>query len=246
MFSPHSQQIRHSKLFQRDGPHVHKIDKSCLVAPRKMWPGQCECVQSKKLSNGDKIEIIPNFLSREERISLIQESFAHEKPASNEGGNNNRIEYTRNGKPYAFSPNPHKTIKFPDHCSQLGNKILIEIQKLNETEFTLMDSATEYEYGVDNAEGGFVEKKQDNDGEWGHIAFLGLGQTRYLRITKNNARGFINVPLHDNALVVCSGERFQSNYCHQIDTLPDEHPKAYSLLIKNRFRKPLLSGTKTI
>lgn len=246
MFDPHAQRIRHSRTFQRDGPNVHKINGSTLVAPRPMWRGQCESNDSKKLNDDNMIVIVTNLLSASERTKFIQESYTQERPPAKKGGNHNKIEWTRNGKPYAFDPEPHLTKTFASHIQLIGTKVLEQIRKKGETEHDLMDSATEYEYGVDMAEGGNIEKMNDTEGEWKHVAFYGLGQTRYLRITKKGARGFINIPLHDNFLVICSGTNFQQDYYHQVDTLPSEHPMATSLLVKTRFRKPLLSGTKTI
>jgi hypothetical protein len=107
-----------------------------------------------------------------------------------------------------------------------------------------MDSATEFEYGVDRVNGGNIAKTSDTEGEWKHVGFVGFGQTRFLRITKEGARGFINIPLHDNCLVILSGQNFQRDYCHQIDNLPSSHATGDSVLVKVRFRKPLLSGTR--
>jgi len=246
MFDPHSQNIRHCRTFLRDGPHVHKVDQGTLIAPRSIWRGQCESNDSKKLNDDNSILIIQNLLTPSERIELIQESYTQERPPAKKGGNHNKIEWTRNGKPYVFDPEPHLTKSFASHVKKIGTKVLEQISKKGETEHDLMDSATEYEYGVDMAEGGSIEKMNDTEGEWKHIGFYGLGQTRYLRITKKGARGFINIPLHDNFLVICSGKNFQRDYFHQVDNLPPEHPMGTSMLIKTRFRKPLLSGTKTI
>jgi hypothetical protein len=208
--------------------------------------GQCETGESKKLDKDNKIIIVNNFLGCAERIAYIQESCTQEKPPAVFGGSHNRIEYTRNGKPYTFTPNPQKTKPFSNHIETIGRKILEKIKQVDITEHDLMDSATEYEYGVDMASGGSIRKTQDTAGDWQHVAFYGLGQTRYLRITKEGARGFINLPLHDNSLIICSGSTFHKNYYHQVDSLPDENPMGVSLLVKTRFRKPLLSGTKTI
>lgn len=246
MFDPHAQGIRHSKTFERDGPHVTAIDKGSLVAPRKIWKGQCVTGESKKLDNDNKIIVLNNFLTAAERIEFIQESATYEKPPSVVGGSHNRLEYTRNGKPYTFTPNPQKTKSFTSHIEIIGRKILEKIRGTESTEHDLMDSATEYEYGVDMPNGGSVDKMQDNAGDWRHVVFYGLGQTRYLRITKDGARGYINLPLYDNSLVICSGSTFHKKYFHQIDSLPDENPMGTTMLLKTRFRKALLSGSKTI
>tara|TARA_R110002050_G_scaffold253485_1_gene391666 strand:- start:108 stop:848 length:741 start_codon:yes stop_codon:yes gene_type:complete len=246
MFDPHAQQIRHLRKFERDGPNVAKLDKAVEMRSRSMWHGQCETRENKKLDKDNKIVYVNNFLTPTERITYIQKAFMYERSPAKEGGEHNKMEFTRNGKPYAFSPFPHKTIQFTEHISELGRKTLTEIQKMEVTEHDLMDSATEIEYGVGMPNGGTINKTNDTDGEWKHIAFLGLGQTRFLRITKDGARGFINIPLHDNALIILSGSDFQKHYYHQVDDLSSEHPLGDSMLIKMRFRKPLLSGTKTI
>ena len=55
MFNPHAQGIRHSRTFERDGPHVAGLDKAAIIAPRKIWQGQCETGESKKLDGDNKI-----------------------------------------------------------------------------------------------------------------------------------------------------------------------------------------------
>jgi len=245
MFCPHTQGIRSSKTFQRNGPHVHKLDKSSALDRRKMWRGQCATNESKKLDKDNFIKIIPNFLSPAERIEYIQESYRIDKIPSR-CGNNIQNEFTRNGKPYSFNPNQHTANYFKKHVIDISKKILDKISINGENLHNLMDSATEFEYGVEMANGGNIIRQNDVDGDWKHVAFYGLGQTRYLRITKENARGFINIPILDNSLVICSGEQFQKNYFHQVDNLPVDHPMGTSILLKTRFRKPRLSGTKVI
>ena len=246
MLNSHNQSIRLKKSFNRDGPHVHKIDISKIISSRKMWPGQCESAESKKLDGDNRIYILKDFLNPSERIQYIQESYRHEKSPSVDGGCHNKLEFTRNGKPYTFSPQSHKTLHFKKHIQDISKKILETIKTKESFGLNLMDSATEYEYGVDISNGGSLLSTQDTEGDWNHVAFYALGQTRYLRITKKNARGFINIPLKDNSLVICSGNNFHTNYFHQIDDVTEEIALGTSLLLKTRFRKPLLSGTKTI
>ena len=241
MFCPHGQNIRKSKTFQRDGPFVSMLDKSALLPARTIWRGQCVSNESKRLDIGNKIIIHENFLEPQERISFIQESFRGtvEKCPSN---GHNAIDYTINGKPYSFSPTPKKTAHFKDHILNISKKIL---EKQENEEHTLMDSATEYEYGVEMVCGGKIEKTNDVAAEWGMVALYALGQTRMLRVTKNGARGYINIPLKDNSLVLLSGDNFQKNYYHQIDELPENHPSGACSLLKIRYRKSLLSGTRS-
>ena len=128
----------------------------------------------------------------------------------------------------------------------MSRKVLEQIGTIESTEHDLMDSATEIEYGIGMVNGGSIDKTADTEGEWKHVGFIAFGQTRYLRITKKGARGFINIPLIDNTLVILSGINFQKYYNHQVDILPEDHPTGECLLLKLRYRKPLLSGTKTI
>ena len=110
-----------------------------------------------------------------------------------------------------------------------------------------MDCATDYEIGTEFLKGGSVEKTSDTDGDWKHIAFFSNGQTRFLRITKEGAKGFINIPLKDNTLIICSGEQFQEQFKNQIDTIEDENVAIGSTIVtKLRFRRPKLAGTRTI
>ena len=246
MFDPHAQHIRYSHTFERDGPNVTKLNKAAELAPRKIWFGQCETRENKKLNDDNKIIYLNNFLKPSERIKFIQQSYMAERSPAKEGGNHNKLEFTRNGKPYYFSPYPHKTTSFSENISFMSRKVLEQIGTIESTEHDLMDSATEIEYGIGMVNGGSIEKTADTEGEWKHVGFVAFGQTRYLRITKKGARGFINIPLIDNTLVVLSGINFQKYYNHQVDMLPEDHPTGESFLLKLRYRKPLLSGTKTI
>ena len=98
---------------------------------------------------------------------------------------------------------------------------------------------------MDLCSGGNIDATNDVASDWGLVAFYATGQTRFLRVSKKNARGFINVPLVDNSLILFVGDNFQKNYMHQIDNLPDNHPIGSTSVTKFRFRKPLLSGSTT-
>ena len=234
MFCPHRQNIRKSKEFQRDGPHVARLNLSKELSPRKIWPGQCISTETKKLDQNNSIIIHNNFLEESERIRFIQESFKHEKQPS---VHHDVLNFTRNGKSYTGREQP--VTHFKDHVLNISQKIL----NVHDSEHSLLDYATEYSYGTDIVDGGSLTKT--NDPAFGLVGFFALGQTRFLRLTKESARGYINIPLYDNSLILFTGDNFQKNYLHQIDTLPAEVPSGLSTLLKVRFRKPVLSGTSS-
>lgn len=249
MFNPHSQGIRSKERFQRDGPYVSEIEKGKTLLPRKLWSGQAQTLVSKDLGNGHKIHIIDDVLSKEERITYLQYAADSPRvPNSETEGSFTELFYTRDGSVPMHARINQPTVALPEHVLHVSNQVEAAIKAAVPANcFTVLDSAVDIEMSAKIQNGGTIRQQTDQcavSSEWGCTAFLTFGQTRWLRISKNNAQGTINIQMNDNSVVVLHGLDYHSHYQYQIDELPNSHPIGTHLALRLRYRKPYQKSTK--
>ncbi len=124
--------------------------------------------------------------------------------------------------------------------------------------YTELSEGAMIAYTPEFARGGSVDWHRDKENpNWGLVAILTLGQTRYLRVrkhlanppkssaTKNKKKGkrtasdaegeIVNVMLPDNSLVFMYGARFQKHWEHAVHKLPNEENVGTRLSLNFRF-----------
>lgn len=245
MFNPHKQGIRSQELYERDGPYVSHINKSKTIAPQSLWKGQAETTVSKDLGGGNHIYIVHNAVSNSERISYLQRAADTSRKTTPSGIKH--MYFTRDGSVPVYADVNQPTQTLPSHvltmCSIVSESISSAV---TENPYTVLDNCAEYEFAATSYKGGCIAPQSDGcveSSKWGCIAMLSFGQSRWIRFSKNNAQGTINIAMPDNSIIVMYGTKFQDEYQYQVNELPDDHPIGTHLILKMRFRKPYEQGT---
>ena len=245
MFNPHRQGIRSRERYERDGPYVSHINKSKTIAAQQLWKGQAETAVSKDLGGGNHIYIIHNAVSESERISYLQR--AADTSRTNTPSGITQMYFTRDGSVPVYADVNQPTQTLPSHvltmCSIVSESVSSAVA---ENPYTVLDNCAEYEFASTAHRGAGLAPHSDacsESSKWGCIAMLSFGQTRWIRFSKNNAQGTINIAMPDNSIIVMYGTTFQDQYQYHVNELPANHPIGTHLILKMRFRKPYEQST---
>lgn len=259
MFDPHAQGIRNKQQYQRDGPFVAHIDASKELAPQRLWKGQAETTVSKDLGHGHHIHIFHNVLEEKDRISYLQNAENMKRIRSSfKTGHISEIHYTRDGSTPSYANVNQQTAVFPQHILSVSDKIKKELlSTVSENPYTVLESAVDMalESSLSNggslglqsglsavpmikAEKGQLRSSRVQSAMLGCVALVSFGQTRWIRVSKKEATGTMNIAMPDNSVLLLQGSGFQDVYQHQIDELPPSHPIGTHLLLKLRYREP--------
>ena len=240
MFDPHRQGIRSRERYERDGPYVSHMNKSKVLAAQQLWKGQAETTVSKDLGGGNHIYIIHDAVSESERISYLQQAADTTRMTTPSGIS--QMYFTRDGSVPSYADVNQPTETLPSHmltiCSTVSDSVSSAVA---DNPYTVLDNCAEYEFASTAYKGGGISTQSDacaESSKWGCTAMLSFGQTRWIRFSKNNAQGTINIAMPDNSIIVMYGTTFQDKYQYCVNELPDNHPIGTHLLLKMRFRKP--------
>lgn len=240
MHNPHSQSIRSRERYERDGPFVRHINDSKDLQGQRLWKGQAETSVSKDLGNNHRIVIIHNVIEPSNRVLYLQH--ASDVPRVLSEGNCSELHYTRDGSVPSYANVNQPTAALPKHVMDMSSQISDQIsQTIPENVYTVLDTCTDIQLSHTDKNGGALRVQSDFCAEsknWGCTALLSFGQTRWIRFSKKNAQGTINIAMPDNSVILMYGEGFQEHYQYQIDELPEDHPIGTHLMLKIRYRKP--------
>lgn len=244
MFDPHKQGIRSRERYERDGPFVSHVNESKNIQPQKLWKGQAETTVSKDLGDGNHLFIVRNVLTQEQRVSYLQCSADTQRVPSTIG-NAMEMNFTRDGTVPAYANVNQPTDTLPTHILDVSESVSSSISSaMPGNIYTVLDTCAEIQLSKSMPNGGCLRQQSEYASHWGCVSMLSFGQTRWMRVSKNDAQGTINVSMPDNTLLVMYGPTFQEHYKHQIDELPKAHPMGTHHLLKMRFRRPY-SNTNT-
>ena len=156
--------------------------------------------------------------------------FGHEKPRR-------EVCYSTNGDAYVYSGRAQPTTLFPRHVQTLVPVILRAVEKLvPDNRFTKLDHGIDISYDDRVPRGGSNgAHRDDENAEWGLVAIVSLGQTRWLRVRSDTTKQFTNVELRHNSLVCMHGKSFQQRFTHQVDKLAKNEPVGVRQCVNIRF-----------
>lgn len=199
-----------------------------------------------KLDKENAVLIINDILDSDQLEEYLEEACKVERKSGRSGfGIKPRREicYSPDGKPYVYSRVKHPTVPYPNHVKTVMDIFLDRIDNLLETEekppnkYTVPTSAVDIIYDEMFPQGGSISAHKDDEDDWGMVIVFSLGQTRFLRVRRDEDRKWYNVKVVHNSIVVMYGPTFQSLYTHQVDKLYKDEKVGTRLSLNIRYKE---------
>jgi hypothetical protein len=193
-----------------------------------------------KLDDENSVLVVENLLDKQALAEYLSCAVSVERKSGRSGfGVKPRQEicYSPTGDPYVYSRIKHPTKKYPDHVLTLVDTATRAVEKLvGKHPYTVIDSGVDILYDDTFPRGGSIAAHKDDEDDWGMVIVYNLGQTRYLRVRRDEDKRWYNVATKHNSLVVMFGRTFQQLYTHQVDKLSEGEPIFPRLSLNVRFK----------
>lgn len=196
--------------------------------------------------NNSAVIYIENLLSESELDNYLNQAVQVERKSGRSGfGTKPRKEicYSPNGEPYVYSKIKHETTTYPQHVLDLINTAFVKINEVLEQNdrgycpYIYYTSGVDILYDDSFPRGGSISAHKNDEENRGMVIIYSLDQTRYLRVRRDSDKQWYNMKAVHNSLIVMYGDRFQTDYTHQVDKLAPSAQIGARLSLNVRFMK---------